>query len=188
MEPIDSPAARSRARDQKSGRVSAGPSTTKQATAADELVGVRVRMRRQAVSMTQSELGRRIGVSFQQIQKYEQGRNRIGASRLTAIAQVLGVPVSFFFEELPSDGSAADSADPVMAALKERGAVDLLRAFAAIPDANVRLKVIDLAQSVAKALAGSASREEGGSAPARLRKEPRLRGAGLRAGRRQRRN
>jgi transcriptional regulator with XRE-family HTH domain len=187
MEPTESQTARPRARDQKSGKVSAGPSTTKQATAADELVGVRVRMRRQTVGMTQSELGRRIGVSFQQIQKYEQGRNRIGASRLTSIAQVLAVPVSFFFEELPSDGSVADSADPVMAALKERGAVDLLRAFAAIPDTNVRLKVIDLAQSVAKAMTPEPGAAGEAAAP-RTRKEPRLRGAGLRPGRRQRRS
>ena len=69
-------------------------------TPVDRLVGARMRLRRQSLGMSQTELGEKIGVTFQQIQKYELGSNRVGASRLASVATALGVPVTFFFEEL----------------------------------------------------------------------------------------
>src|SRR5512145_286688 len=70
-------------------------------------VGSRVRLRRMLLGMSQEKLGERLGLTFQQIQKYEKGVNRIGASRLFDLAQVLGVPVQFFYEELAVGGAAA---------------------------------------------------------------------------------
>src|SRR3712207_9562411 len=98
-------------------------------TPVDRLVGARMRLRRQSLGMSQTELGEKIGVTFQQIQKYELGTNRIGASRLASIANTLGVPITFFFEELkPAGGSAGDN-DAVMAALRDRMTVELVKAF-----------------------------------------------------------
>jgi transcriptional regulator with XRE-family HTH domain len=113
----------------------------------DRLVGNRIRMRREALGMSQSALGRAIGVSFQQVQKYEQGKNRIGASRLTAIASHLGVTVASLFDEMPTGGAEPDD---VIAALRERGAVDLVRAYGSIRDSHLRQQMLDLVQSVAR--------------------------------------
>ena len=74
---------------------------TKRATATDRHAGARVRMRRMMLGMSQEKLGHALGVSFQQVQKYEKGENRMGASRLQQVAQVFEVPVSFFFEGAP---------------------------------------------------------------------------------------
>ncbi|WP_244551850.1 helix-turn-helix domain-containing protein [Rhizobium tibeticum] len=74
----------------------------------DILVGQRIRIRRIWMEMAQQALGEAIGVTFQQVQKYEKGRNRIGAGRLQLIADTLGVPVSYFFGDAPKDGSASD--------------------------------------------------------------------------------
>ena len=125
----------------------------------DRLVGARVRLRRQALGMSQTELAQAIGLTFQQVQKYEQGKNRIGAGRLANIADVLKVPVSFFFEDLPApDAPAAVEADAVAAALGERGAVQLVRAYAAIPDRRVRQRLLDLARALAGDVAESEER------------------------------
>ena len=118
-------------------------------TVIDRLVGARVRLRRQALSMSQTELAQAIGLTFQQVQKYEQGKNRIGAGRLASIADVLRVPVAYFFEDLPAPGAATEEADAVASALGERGAVDLVRAYAAIPDRRVRQRLLDLARALA---------------------------------------
>lgn len=96
---------------------------------ADVHVGSRVRLRRQMLGMSQEKLGERLGITFQQIQKYEKGSNRIGASRLLDIANILKVQTTFFFEGLEQTGdlSAADSA--LMRATHVPGAIDLLRNF-----------------------------------------------------------
>src|SRR6266540_7253538 len=75
----------------------------------DKHVGSRVRMRRMMLSMSQEKLGDALGLTFQQVQKYEKGTNRIGASRLQQISETLQVPVSFFFEGWPSDGGSSSS-------------------------------------------------------------------------------
>ena len=113
----------------------------------DKLVGRRVRARRTALRMSQTELGEAVGVSFQQIQKYEKGVNRIGASRLSAISAVLQVPVTHFFEE-PSSKSAS------LASLEDPATVDLVRAFDEISDPAVRERLVELTQSLAIALSG----------------------------------
>src|SRR6476646_12124434 len=69
-------------------------------------VGSRIRMRRNMLGMSQEKLGENLGITFQQIQKYEKGTNRVGASRLQAIASILGVPVAFFFEDAPGQEAA----------------------------------------------------------------------------------
>jgi len=92
--------------------------------------------------MTQQELGDQVGINFQQIQKYETGANRISASRLWDIAAVMEVPVSFFFEGI--DGQAPDTGEARGDILTDKEALDLVRAYYAIPE-NQRRKLFDLA-------------------------------------------
>src|SRR6187399_1650076 len=104
----------------------------------DVLVGTRVRLRRVELGLSQTQLANALGVTFQQVQKYEKGTNRIGASRLHAIAGVLRVPVSYFF---PAGGEEVDhGARPgeVVSLLGIPGALGLLRNFARIPDRSVQ--------------------------------------------------
>ena len=118
----------------------------------DRHVGSRVRMRRITVGMSQEKLGEALGVTFQQIQKYEKGSNRISASRMQNIAQVLGVPVSFFFDGAPRDESIAMAvgfadnaqADYAVDIFSTPEGVALARAFASIEDPKVRRRVVDL--------------------------------------------
>ena len=77
----------------------------------DVHVGTRVRMRRQLVGMSQEKLGELLGITFQQVQKYEKASNRISASRLHHVAQILDVPVQYFFEDLPSQGGSGFAED-----------------------------------------------------------------------------
>jgi transcriptional regulator with XRE-family HTH domain len=98
----------------------------------DDHVGKRIRHRRWMVGMTQQQLAEKIGIKFQQVQKYETGMNRVSASRLWDTAQALGVQISFFFEGL-GEGQAAL---PDMMSDKE--AIDLVRAYYAIPEAQRR--------------------------------------------------
>lgn len=117
-------------------------------------VGARVRMRRMMLSMSQERLGEQLGVTFQQVQKYEKGSNRIGASRLQQIARVLQVPVSFFFEDAPSDApvegfAEAPSASYVTDFLTSGEGLALTRAFVRISDPAVRRRVIDLVEAIA---------------------------------------
>lgn len=118
----------------------------------DRHVGSRVRMRRITVGMSQEKLGEALGVTFQQIQKYEKGTNRISASRMQNIAQVLGVPVSFFFDGAPRDEGLAmavgfgEGAQPDYSVdiFSTPEGVALARAFASIEDPKVRRRVVDL--------------------------------------------
>jgi transcriptional regulator with XRE-family HTH domain len=100
------------------------------------------------VGMTQQQLADRVGIKFQQIQKYETGMNRVSASRLWDIAQVLGVTVSFFFEGLPEGAAHAEAlAGDVMA---DREALELVRSYYAIPEAQ-RRRLFDLARVLSDA-------------------------------------
>jgi len=112
--------------------------TRRDTTDLDRLIGARIRMLRKLLRMSQTTLGDRIGVSFQQIQKYELGRNRIGAGRLQLVAEVLDVPVEYFFADAPSH---AETVIP--------GALDLLRAYGAIKDPAARKAVLSCAQILA---------------------------------------
>ena len=118
-------------------------------------VGKRLRQRRTFVGMTQEQLGAALGITFQQIQKYERGANRIGASRLFDICRILDVPPQFFFEVMPeSSGGAAVSALPLPARSDDpvdRETMDLVRAYRQIDSASVRHRLLELARALAKA-------------------------------------
>ena len=112
----------------------------------DVHVGKRVRHRRWMVGMTQQQLAERVGIKFQQIQKYETGMNRISASRLWDIADALNVPVAFFFEGLREEPQGGD--EPDMFADKE--ALELVRSYYAIPE-HQRRRLFDLARVLSDA-------------------------------------
>nr|WP_281011237.1 helix-turn-helix transcriptional regulator [Lichenibacterium minor] len=137
----------------------------------DKHVGSRVRTRRMLIGMSQERLGGALGLTFQQIQKYEKGTNRIGASRLQQIAGILNVPPAFFFEQMPGEGSGAA---PGMAEEGSGFVVDFLstseglllnKAFVRIKEARVRKKIIDLVTALADD-AGSAPAEDAAPKPA----------------------
>lgn len=122
----------------------------------DRHVGARVRMRRLLVSMSQERLGEALGITFQQIQKYEKGANRIGASRLQHIAKILGVPVEFFFDGAPSGDVGLASGfgelpQPSFVSdfMATSEGVQLTRAFVRITDGQVRRRLIDLVEALA---------------------------------------
>lgn len=118
-------------------------------------VGSRVRLRRMMLGMSQEKLGEALGITFQQIQKYEKGTNRVGASRLQHIATVLKVPVSFFFEDAPgSPEEAAGFAETgshsyVVDFLSSTEGLSLNKSFVKIKDARVRRRIVDLVQTLA---------------------------------------
>jgi transcriptional regulator with XRE-family HTH domain len=119
-------------------------------------VGSRVRLRRTMLGMSQEKLGEHLGITFQQIQKYEKGANRIGASRLQEIARVLNTPVSFFFEDAPNSAvggkqgfSEAEPSDYVVDFLSSSEGLQLNRAFIKIKDAKVRRKIVEMVRALA---------------------------------------
>ena len=127
----------------------------------DIYVGSRVKQRRTLLGMSQEKLGNAVGLTFQQIQKYERGANRIGASRLYQFSQLLDVPVSFFFDEIPAEVKAA--ADPGSLGLSDQGqaaldpdpmvrreTLELVRAYYKITDSRVRKRLFELVKSLAK--------------------------------------
>ena len=114
----------------------------------DVHVGKRVRHRRWMVGMTQQQLADKVGIKFQQIQKYETGMNRISASRLWDISDALGVPISFFFEGLDQSSGIVEEIDGDILADKE--ALMLVRSYSAIPEAQ-RRRLFDLAKVLSDA-------------------------------------
>jgi transcriptional regulator with XRE-family HTH domain len=120
----------------------------------DKYVGSRVRMRRMMIGMSQEKLGEKLGITFQQIQKYEKGTNRIGASRLQQIASVLSVPVSFFFEGAPVPDAAANAGStPTSPAyvsdfLATADGLALTKAFMKVKDPKVRRRIVDLVEAM----------------------------------------
>ncbi len=122
---------------------------TKKPNWIDSYVGSRVRVRRKMLGMSQEQLGEKLGITFQQVQKYEKGTNRIGASRLFDVARLLQVPISFFFPD-PESGSAVpgmsedNSRDFVMDSLSTSEGVELNRLFSQISEPRLRRKVIEL--------------------------------------------
>jgi transcriptional regulator with XRE-family HTH domain len=137
----------------------------KQPNPIDIHVGSRVRLRRMMLGMSQEKLGEHLGITFQQIQKYEKGTNRIGASRLQHIARVLSTPVSFFFDDAPGmtpgpanvvDGMAeAPSTSYVVDFLSSSEGIQLNKAFVRIKDAKLRRRLIDLVRAMAGEDTGS---------------------------------
>jgi transcriptional regulator with XRE-family HTH domain len=119
----------------------------------DKHVGARLRMRRMLIGMSQETLGEALGITFQQIQKYEKGANRISASRLQQLGQVLEVPAAFFFEGLASEPARGFSepagASYVVDFLSTAEGLQLNRSFALIRDAKVRKRILELVASLA---------------------------------------
>ena len=120
----------------------------------DKHVGSRVRMRRMMLSLSQEKLGGALGLTFQQVQKYEKGTNRIGASRLQQISHILQVPVAFFFEGAPtaphSEGmSEAPSPSYVSDFLATSDGLALTKAFMEIKEPKLRRRIVDLVEEIA---------------------------------------
>jgi transcriptional regulator with XRE-family HTH domain len=116
----------------------------------DVHVGKRIRHRRWMNGTTQQQLAERVGIKFQQIQKYETGMNRVSASRLWDIAAALGVPISFFFEGLESATASESVPDMPGDILSDREALELLRSYYAIPE-HQRRRLFDLARVLSEA-------------------------------------
>jgi transcriptional regulator with XRE-family HTH domain len=114
----------------------------------DVLVGQNIRICRLQKGLSQTELGERIGVTFQQIQKYEKGANRVGASRLTQIAGVLGVPLPTLFEGTPTAGQAVQDQSG-RALLTHPHSLRLLQAFDKITSESMRAAVLQMIESIA---------------------------------------
>lgn len=133
----------------------------------DAYVGSRVRMRRLMLGMSQERLADRIGVTFQQVQKYEKGTNRIGASRLQTIAAVLAIPVSFFFQQdssqpLTTDGIGTfDGLEDLSDFLTSKEGLGLNKAFMKITDPSVRQSVLMLVQSLANSSSSESTMSHG---------------------------
>ncbi|CAO3372033.1 helix-turn-helix domain-containing protein [Azospirillum argentinense] len=144
-------------------RATAGRPKTGKPNPIDVHVGSRVRLRRTLLGMSQEKLGEAIGLTFQQVQKYERGANRIGASRLFDLSRVLDVPVSFFFDDMPAEAAAApvDDEEGAAAGFEERSGgyepdpmakretLELVRAYYRINDPSVRKRLFELTKAVA---------------------------------------
>jgi transcriptional regulator with XRE-family HTH domain len=139
------------------------PEKESRASPIDAHVGSRIRLRRTLLGLSQERLGDALGLTFQQVQKYERGINRVGASRLFDLARVLDVPISFFFDDMPEPiGGGGPSLSPPMASgfadaqdgfgtdafLNRRETLELVRAYYRISDPAVRKRVFDLIKSL----------------------------------------
>lgn len=124
---------------------------TKKANPIDAQVGNRVRIRRMLVGMSQEKLGDLLGLTFQQVQKYEKGINRIGAGRLFEIARILDVPIDFFYDGVGGAAEGlAETGAPVMEFVSSGEGLQLSLAFMKIRDPKVRKRVLDLVKSLAE--------------------------------------
>ena len=129
--------------------------STKAPNPVDKYVGSRVRMRRIMLGMSQEKLGEALGLTFQQVQKYEKGTNRVGASRIQQISEILQVPVSFLFEGGPSGTPTAagfgEGTSPAYVAdfLATSEGLALTRAFTRITDAKLRRSIVEMVEQIA---------------------------------------
>lgn len=136
----------------------------------DVHVGSRVRLRRTLLGMSQEKLGEAIGLTFQQVQKYERGANRVGASRLFDLSRVLDVPVGFFFEEMSDDVAASSPAQwpgsgrPVpeqeLDPMVKRETLELVRAYYKIGEPSVRKRLFEMTKALATASSSSAHKPD----------------------------
>jgi transcriptional regulator with XRE-family HTH domain len=115
----------------------------------DRHVGSRVRMRRKMLAMSQTKLGAALGVTFQQVQKYEKGTNRIGASRLQQISHILQVPVVFFFEGAPNGSAPQIPMAQIDAFVSDSNGLRLIGAFMRIDNVVLRRRIVRLVQDIA---------------------------------------
>ena len=123
----------------------------------DAYVGGQVKLRRAVVGMSQTELANRLGITFQQVQKYEKGANRIGASRLYLIAEILNVPVQSFFDGAESvvldapgayEGAKDKTVQKYEEFIRSPGGIELCKAFVSIDDPTIRKRIVALVKSV----------------------------------------
>jgi transcriptional regulator with XRE-family HTH domain len=130
----------------------------------DAHVGLRIRTRRGLLGMSQKDLGAKVGLTFQQIQKYERGANRIGSGRLYEFSKILSVPISYFFDDMSPElqsyaekgakkGKAIPSTAPDAEIMGQRDTLDLVRSFHAIGDESVRLRLQELMREAARVCA-----------------------------------
>ena len=141
-----------------SRRASRGRTPSGRPNPIDVHVGSRVRLRRTLLGMSQEKLGESLGLTFQQVQKYERGANRIGASRLYDLSRVLDVPVSYFYEDMEEEMAAASPRHMVRATedppqfddgtMVQRETLELVRAYYRIRDPEVRKRVQELAEAL----------------------------------------
>jgi transcriptional regulator with XRE-family HTH domain len=125
----------------------------------DKHVGSRVRMRRMMLSMSQEKLGDALGLTFQQVQKYEGGANRVSASRLSAMAEILGVPISYFFGDLrPDDAEISPEDQRWREYLQRPETIEFIRLYYAIPDLRSRQQFLEMIKTLAEV--GSSPLEE----------------------------
>ena len=124
----------------------------KKANPVDAHVGYRVRLRRMLIGMSQERLGELLGLTFQQVQKYERGINRIGAGRLFEVAEILGVPINFFYEGIDGIQASGDTNGKqpaaVMDFLSSSEGIQLSTAFMSIKDVKVRRRILDLVRTI----------------------------------------
>jgi transcriptional regulator with XRE-family HTH domain len=117
----------------------------------DVHVGNRVRMRRLLLGMNQETLANALGLTFQQVQKYEGGANRVSASRLSAMAEILGVPISYFFGDLrPEDESVSPEDQRWREHLQRPETIEFIRLYYAIPDQKIRRQFLEMAKTLAE--------------------------------------
>lgn len=124
--------------------------SAKSPDAVDIHIGRRIRMRRMMLKKSQTDLGETCGITFQQIQKYENGTNRVSASRLQQFAKILDVPVSFFFESLATKGSKPNTTDDLaQQLLSTRDGLELSKAFVSIDDKRLRRSIVAMVEEIA---------------------------------------
>lgn len=124
-----------------------------EAKAVDQHIGAQIRLARMEIRMSQETLGEKLGLTFQQVQKYEKGANRVGGSRLWAISQTLGKPPAYFFEGLDNDGPVASMNDADAKTITDfiwsTEGIKLATRFQGIADPKVRSKLVDLIGTIA---------------------------------------
>lgn len=130
-------------------------------TLIDAHVGARIRVRRGLLGMSQKDLGAKVGLTFQQIQKYERGANRVGSGRLYEFSKILGVPIAYFFDEMSTDlqsyaekgsqkGKPIPASAPDAEIMDRRDTLELVRTFHKIGDALVRQRFLELMREAAR--------------------------------------
>jgi len=122
---------------------------TKSADATDHTVGEKIRAQRIVRGLSQTELGNKVGITFQQIQKYEKGSNRVSAGRLKRIADILEVPVSFFFDGASGNDATIKNINEGFSFLETAASVRLVRAFAEIENQHIRSSIVTLVEGIA---------------------------------------
>jgi transcriptional regulator with XRE-family HTH domain len=127
---------------------------TKSPDPTNHSIGLKIRSQRIMRGLSQTELGDKLGITFQQVQKYERGSNRISAGRLKQIADILELPVSFFFEGALGKGAAAENINAGLSFLETAASARLVRAFAEIESPDIRSSIVTLVEGIASSQRG----------------------------------